>query len=343
MSKQNDSNKSLSKYCSIGGQAVIEGVMMRGPELAVLTVRHTSGELRQELIADNLKERPKVTRIKFVRGVFNFVDSLKVGYKCLMRSVDLSGFEEEAMEEDDTLSNEEKEKRKKKWDALLTVVSSVLGLALALALFIYLPTALYNLCKSMLPVLDHRVLQSVFEGILKLAIFVGYAWAISFMNDIHSVFMYHGAEHKTIFCYEKGLPLNVENVRAQSRFHPRCGTSFICLVLIISIIVGLFIPHSVPTLVRAGIKLLCLPVVMSIGYEALQLAGRKDNAFTRIISMPGIWVQRLTTKAPEDGMIECAIVSFVSVLPKDDPAVAAATVADFELYEKADTTAEANI
>lgn len=306
------------RYISIGGQALIEGVMMRGPERITMAVRHTSGEIRTETLPNKMSQRPALWRIPFVRGVFNFVDSMVLGYKCLMRSMELSGLEDEAVGESGAKKDEGK---KPWWMTVMMVGASVLGLLLAIFLFIWLPTAIYNLLKSFIPFLANQVLQAVFEGLFKLAIFIAYVWAVSFMEDIRRVFMYHGAEHKTIFCFEHGSPLTTENVRRQSRFHPRCGTSFIVLLLLVSIFVSIFIPHTLPTLSRTLIKLCCLPVVMGLGYEALKLAGRKDNLFTRVISAPGLWVQRLTTKEPTDDMIECAVTAFKDVLPEDAAAV----------------------
>ena len=307
------------RYISIGGQALIEGVMMRGPERITMAVRHTSGEIRTETMPNKMSQRPAPWRIPFVRGVFNFVDSMVLGYKCLMRSMELSGLEDEAVGE--SKAEKKVEGKKPWWMKLMMVGASVLGFLLAIFLFIWLPTAIYNLLKSFIPFLANQVLQAVFEGLFKLAIFVAYVWAVSFMEDIHRVFMYHGAEHKTIFCFEHGQELTTDNVRRQSRFHPRCGTSFIVLLLLVSIFVSIFIPHTLPTLSRTLIKLCCLPIVMGLGYEALKLAGRKDNLFTRVISAPGLWVQRLTTKEPTDDMIECAVIAFKDVLPEDAAAV----------------------
>ena len=307
------------RYISIGGQALIEGVMMRGPERITMAVRHTSGEIRTETMPNKMSQRPALWRIPFVRGVFNFVDSMVLGYKCLMRSMELSGLEDEAIGESDAKKNDEG--KKPWWMKLMMIGASVLGFLLAIFLFIWLPTAIYNLLKSFIPFLADQVLQAVFEGLFKLAIFIAYVWAVSFMEDIRRVFMYHGAEHKTIFCFEHGQELTTENVRRQSRFHPRCGTSFIVLLLLVSIFVSIFIPHTLPTLSRTLIKLCCLPIVMGLGYEALKLAGRKDNLFTRVISAPGLWVQRLTTAEPTDDMIECAVTAFKDVLPEDAAAV----------------------
>ncbi|MBR3391868.1 MAG: DUF1385 domain-containing protein [Firmicutes bacterium] len=307
------------RYISIGGQALIEGVMMRGPERITMAVRHTSGEIRTETMPNKMSQRPALWRIPFVRGVFNFVDSMVLGYKCLMRSMELSGLEDEAVGESG--AKEKEEGKKPWWMKLMMIGASVLGFLLAIFLFIWLPTAIYNLLKSFIPFLGNQVLQAVFEGLFKLAIFIAYVWAVSFMEDIHRVFMYHGAEHKTIFCFEHGQELTTENVRRQSRFHPRCGTSFIVLLLLVSIFVSIFIPHTLPTLSRTLIKLCCLPIVMGLGYETLKLAGRKDNLFTRVISAPGLWVQRLTTAEPTDDMIECAVTAFKDVLPEDAAAL----------------------
>ena len=201
---------------------------------------------------------------------------------------------------------------------ILMTISSVVGVCLSVALFIWLPTKLCNLLKGVVPVLNNGVWQSVFEGVLKIIIFIAYIAICSLMEDMKRVFMYHGAEHKTIFCYEKGLELTVENVKEQIRFHPRCGTSFLSIMLIVGIFVGVFIPHDISTVTRTGIKLLCIPIIMGIGYEAIKLAGRKDNLFTRIMSVPGLWIQRITTKEPTDDMIECAITSFMAVLPNEN-------------------------
>ena len=214
--------------------------------------------------------------------------------------------------------------------AAVMVIATVLGVGLAIGLFMWLPSFLYTLLEDhVLPrSLSHnRYLRSVFEGLLKIAILVAYMALVSLMKDIRRTFMYHGAEHKTIFCYENGMALTVENVRKQRRFHPRCGTSFLILMLIVSIVIGLFIPAEINginstayTFIRAFIKLLLIPLTMGVGYELLKLAGRHDNLFTRIISAPGMWLQRITVREPTDDMIECAIKAFVAVMPEQDKA-----------------------
>lgn len=358
-----------AKKTSIGGQALIEGVMMRGPFATAMAVRHTSGEIVLEQWENKNGGKPKWMKVPFIRGIFNMVDSLVFGYKCLMRSAELSGLdaEEEAAERErkakkaakkaakqaakqgapvpseetpvvvegtataeetapETASAAAPQKTEPKpierfLFSLAMVFSVVIGLGLAVVLFMWLPTFLYNaVFKTLIPALadGYRWVQSVFEGVLRLAIFLCYIVLISFMKDIRRVFMYHGAEHKSIFCYESGLELTVENVRKQSRFHPRCGTSFLVLALIVGMLVSMCIPIYDNTILRVAIKILTIPLVVGIGYELIKLAGRRDNAFTRFISKPGLWVQRITTKEPDDGMIECAIASLSAVIP-DDP------------------------
>ncbi len=301
-----------AKKTSIGGQALIEGIMMVGPQNTAMAVRAPGGEIVLEEFATKKNARSRLFKAPFIRGVFNMFDSLRVGYRCLMRSAELAGLEEDDKKENKSFGD-------KIFSAVLMPLAMVLAFALGFFLFMYMPTQLYRWIQIPLPFLaDHRLLQSTFEGLVRIIIFVGYIWAISRMKDIHRTFQYHGAEHKTIFCYEKGMPLTVENVRGQRRFHPRCGTSFLMLMLVVGIVVAIFIPTNIPTLMRVSIKVLCLPIVVGIGYELLKLAGRVDNAFTRIISAPGMWLQRITTQEPEDDMIECAIAAMKKVIPEDD-------------------------
>lgn len=328
MSKQ----ECVLKKTSIGGQALIEGVMMRGPHKTAMAVRHTSGEIRMEEFDNPTSKCAWVKKVPLLRGLFGMYDSLTFGYKCLMRSAELSGLEEELEDaiEEDTNPEEtaaKKEKNKKKASALMNVVmviGMVLGVALSLVLFMWLPSLLFKALAPLVPALvegtsAYAVVRGIFEGILRIAIFLGYMLAVSRMKDIRRTFQYHGAEHKSIFCYEKGLPLTVENVRAQKRFHPRCGTSFMVVMLIIGIIISILIPIS-NVYLRTVVKLLMLPLTVGIGYEFIKLAGRHDNWFTRAISAPGLWMQRITTIEPDDGMIECAIKSLEAVIPEDPEA-----------------------
>lgn len=296
---------------SVGGQAVMEGVMMQGPTNWCLAVRVPDGSITTEV--HESKKRPW-KNIPLVRGVFSFISSLTSGYQTLMRSAELSmgdAFEEEE------LSGFDKWVDKHFGDKGTKVVmafSGVLGVALAVGLFMLLPTAIVNLVNRFFPMAYGK---AILEGAIKIALFVSYLALVSRMKEIRRVFMYHGAEHKTIACYEAGDELTVENVRTHTRFHPRCGTSFLLIVLIISILLNSLLPWGGGTLVRVGLKLLMLPVVMGVAYEIIRLAGRYDNPVTRIVSAPGLWLQRLTTVEPEDPMIEVAIAAVTPVLPED--------------------------
>ena len=309
-----------TKKTSIGGQALIEGIMMRGPETTAMAVRNVkTKEITLEEYPTKGKDRAKILKLPFIRGIFNMIDSLSFGYKCLMRSAELSGLEDE-----------ENEKKKKKgpsvWDKLfeklMMPIATVLAVALALGLFVYLPIQLWNwlfagaIVEGAKHPYSYYVLRACFQGVLRILLFVGYVWATSLMKDIRRTYMYHGAEHKTIFCYEKGLPLTVENVRPQTRFHPRCGTSFMVLMLIVGILVSMFIRVD-NLLLRTALKLLTFPIVVGVGYELIKFAGRHDNLLTRVISAPGKWLQHLTTREPDDSMIECAIVAMEKVIPDD--------------------------
>lgn len=314
-------NKKHIKKTSIGGQALIEGIMMRGPKMTAMAVRNPEGEIVLEKWETKTSTKKGVRKIPVIRGVFNFIDSMRFGYKCLMRSAEIAGLEDTPKEtqEPETQSTEKKESGSFGM-TLLMVISVVLGVALAIGLFVALPSFLYSLLAKWVPILseDNRWLKSAFEGILKVLILVGYLALVSLMKDIRRTFMYHGGEHKTIFCYEQGLPLTVENVRAQRRFHPRCGTSFLILMILVSILVSMLIPPTIPTVLRVVIKLCLLPLIMGIGYELIKFAGKYDNLLTRIISAPGVWLQHLTVLEPDDSMIECAITAMSEVIPNDE-------------------------
>ena len=359
-----------------------------------MAVRNTDGEIVLEKWENKVSKKPKILKLPFVRGIFGFIDSMKEGYKSLMRSAEISGLEEleaeaerekaakkaekkakkaakkgiadtesaelseqvseaetqtvaeekpeeeaaveETAEEKTEEKKEEpkKEEKKSSFGALMNVimgVAMVLGVLLSVGLFIILPTYIYKGMVLLVPAMqpDNAVLASLvksfFESFLRIVILVGYMALVTLMKDIRRTFMYHGAEHKTIFCYENGLELTVENVKAQRRFHPRCGTSFLILMLLVGMFISFLIdPISIaatgsipPTWLRSAIKILLLPITMGIGYELIKLAGRHDNVFTRIISAPGMWLQRLTVLEPTDDMIECAITAFVEVIPED--------------------------
>lgn len=301
------------KKTSIGGQALIEGIMMRGPEKSAMAVRNPQGEMILEEW-ENSKKKPSITKIPILRGVYNFIMSMKEGYKCLMRSAEI------AMPEEAEKERNEKEKRKDSFfTSLAMIIGVVLGVALSIGLFIYLPAQLYSWISEPIGVSDNRLLRSIFEGLFRIVLFVGYMAAMCLIKDMRRTFRYHGAEHKTIFCYEAGLELTVENVRRQSRFHPRCGTSFMILMLLVGIIISMFISVTNP-LLRTIIKLCLLPLTVGIGYELIKFCGRCDNMLTRVIAAPGLWLQRITVHEPDDSMIECAIAAMKAVIPEDNEA-----------------------
>ena len=305
-------NQPKTLKTSIGGQAVIEGVMMRGPKKTALSVRLPDQSISTEEWAtpDGNKWYKKTP---FIRGIFNFVESLTCGYQSLMKAAEKAGLDDEEEEP----SAFEQNLRKILGDKFMPVLEGcilVFSLLMALFFFAFLPTTIVNLLKGSI---SHPLVLSALEGLTKIAILIVYLAAISHMSDIKRVFMYHGAEHKTIFCYENGEELTVENVRKYTRFHPRCGTSFLVIVLLLSILVSSFVSWDNVWL-RVGMKVLTLPIIMSLSYECIKYAGRHDNLLTRILSAPGLWTQRLTTKEPTDDMIEVAIASMKRVIP-DDP------------------------
>ncbi len=293
---------------SVGGQAVMEGVMMRGPSLWSLAVRTPSGEIVCE--THDVKKRPW-SKIPFIRGIFSFVDSILLGTSTLMRSAELAVGEEEAEEE---ASKFEKWLEKNFGEVGMKVsmgIAAVLGFVLAMVLFMFLPTFLTGLLDGVVALGNWKYW---IEGLVKVLVFVIYLASMRNIPDIRRLFAYHGAEHKTIACYEAGDALTVENVQKHSRFHPRCGTSFLFLVVLISILVGSFVPWE-DTLLRVVWKIVLLPLVMSLAYEVIRLAGRYDNFLTRLVSKPGLWMQRLTTEEPDEAMIEVAISAVQPVLP----------------------------
>ena len=308
-----------NKYTSIGGQALIEGIMMKSPEKTAIAVRTPDKSIDISYMnGKSVREKYKILALPIVRGVVGFVESMLQVYKALSISAEKSGFAEE---ESDTPKTEEQKKKDSQFLNVVMVIGAVLGVVLALGLFMYLP----RLCVSGIEWLikepiNSKILRSVIEQALKMTIFVGYVMLVSLMNDIKRVYMYHGAEHKTIFCYEKGLELTVENVRQQKRFHPRCGTSFMILMILISVILSTVLQiifpniYAIPWLWTIA-KLLMVPLTCGIGFEVLKFCGRFDNIITRIISAPGMWLQRVTTKEPTDDMIEVAIAALKACEP----------------------------
>ena len=292
---------------SVGGQALMEGIMMRGPEKICVAVRRPDGTL--DMTYEDVKHH-RWQKIPLVRGAAAMIENLVLGYRYLMHSAEVS-MPEEAEEEPGRFEKWLGEHAGPGVQNFFMALAAVCGGLLAIVLFMVLPTAIVGLIDRFLPLGWGKV---VLEGVLKIALFVGYLFLCTRMKEIHRVFEYHGAEHKTIACYEAGEELTVENVRHHRRFHPRCGTSFMILVLIVSILLFSVLPWG-STGLRVVLKLLLLPVVMGVSYELIKLAGRYDNLFTRIISAPGLWLQRLTTFEPDDSMIEVAIAAVTPVLP----------------------------
>lgn len=303
------------KITSIGGQALMEGIMMVGPKKTVAAFCSEKGEIStEEIEIERITKKYPVLGKPLIRGIFALIDTFRLGYKALSLSADKIT-EDTGEEELSGIDRWLDEHLGEKLTGIVMGVASVLGVGLAILLFFFLPTVLFNLLQRLVPV-EIAGWRSVFEGVLRIAIFIGYILLISLMPDIKRVFQYHGAEHKTIFCYEADLPLTVENVRKQGRFHPRCGTSFLILMLLLGIIVGFFIPFSNPIL-RTLTKLLCIPVIMNVGYEVQKLCARHPGRLSSIITAPGLWMQRITVREPDDKMIEAAITAMNAVIPEN--------------------------
>ena len=304
---------------SIGGQALLEGILMRGPQKQAIVCRTPDGLVEKVDELHLVKDKHPILGWPLIRGVVTFLDSMVKGMQALTYSADLLPIEEQG--EPDKLDqwieahfSEEKAKD------IIIGVAVVLGIALSIGLFVLLPTLLGKLSLKLIPSMGSLALSLV-EGAIRIIVFLLYLWGVSRMSDVARMFCYHGAEHKTIFCYEKGLPLTVDNVREQSRFHPRCGTSFLFVVVIISIlvfsVVSSFLTNWSNFWIRFGLHLLLLPVIVALSYELNRWVGRhEDLTIARILSAPGKWLQRLTTNEPDDSMIECAIRSLELVIPE---------------------------
>ena len=400
MSKHRNNACSVRKT-SIGGQALMEGIMMRGPKTTAMAVRNPKGEIVLETFPTVGKPRPAICRWPIIRGVIGFVDSMSFGYRCLMRSAEISGLEEmeaemerekaekkaakkaakeakknagkgitqpvdeppsepvEISEEatateepavtEETVVVEEPaaektsveteataeadaadvaetsaKPQKKESSAMMTilmVVSMVIAFAIMIGLFFFLPSFLY---KDVLEAKvqnfpqNNRFLQSLLTTSFRMLLLIGYMSLMLLMKDIRRTFQFHGAEHKTIFCYEHGKELTVENIRTERRFHPRCGTSFLVIMVLVGVLIGFLIPATLDKWVLTAIKLAIMPLVMGIGYELIKICGRYDNWMTRVIAAPGLWFQRITVLEPDDAMIECAIVAMKEAIPDDD-------------------------
>lgn len=305
---------------SVGGQALIEGVMMQGPKGVATAVRKPDNSICVEYHdVKHLKDKNKIFGLPIIRGIVAFIESMILGYKLLMYSAEVSGMEDI---EDVEMNKFEKwltDKMGDKFMDFIMVIASILGFALAFVIFFFLPVFIFNklnaLCNMSL-----TAWQGTIEGCMKIVIFVIYMLLVSQMNDIKRLFKYHGAEHKSIACYENGEDLTVENVKKCSRFHPRCGTSFMFVMLILSIVVVTLLSLVVPSELKQNtiawmfIKLPLIPIIMGLGYEFIKYAGKHNNLFVKIVSAPGLWMQRITTKEPDDDIIEVGIESLKAVI-----------------------------
>ena len=305
-------NRSSDFRTSIGGQALIEGILMRGPKKQAIVCRTADGLVEKVDELRLIKDRYPILGVPFIRGCVTFLDSMVKGMQALTYSADLIPVEEQG--EPDKLdkwieSHFSEEKAKK----LIIGAAVVLGVLLSLFLFIFLPAFVVGLFKGLA---GHYFVRNISEGVVRIIILLCYMKLCTLSPDVKRLFRYHGAEHKTIFCYEHGKELTVDNVRPESRFHPRCGTSFLLVVVVVSILVNSVV-RADNTFVRMGCHLLLLPIVVGISYEINRWCGKHDNALSAALSAPGKWLQRITTSEPDDGMIECAIRALQLVIPEE--------------------------
>ena len=345
MSKNNpQKNPRLGR---VGGEALLEGVMMRCDENIAMSVRREDGGIsvkKSKFVS--LRKKNKFFNIPVIRGIVSFIESMKMSFSCLTESAEMLGLDEE-MEE----TKAERWLREKFGKGVLDVavwIGGALGIILAFGLFALLPSYLANLIKGLSPSLERSWFVSLFSGVLRIAIFVTYICLVSLMPDIRRTFQYHGAEHKSIACYEAGDELTPENAARCCRFHPRCGTSFIFVILILSILIYTIVPSTLPWYVQSALKLCMLPLVMGISFEYLIYAGKHENIITKILSAPGLWMQRVTTREPDLQQLECAITSIKLSMPEEfpdfDPETYshAAKKAEEDIATDADTDTEAD-
>ena len=307
-----DKAKSCCFRTSIGGQALIEGILMRGPKKQAIVCRTQDGLVEKTEELKFIKDRYPILGWPFIRGCATFLDSMVKGMQALTYSAELVPMEEQG--EPDKLDQWiEKHFPEDKAQKLIIGVAVAMGIALAVLLFVFLPAFIVGLIK---PLTQSYLVRNLSEGLLRVVILLLYMRLCCCMSDVKRLFSYHGAEHKTIFCYEHGKPLTVENVREESRFHPRCGTSFLLVVVVVSILVNAVVRLD-NTFARMGCHLLLLPVVVGISYEINRWCGRHDNWLSAILSAPGKWLQHMTTNEPDDSMIECAIRAMELVIPEE--------------------------
>ena len=308
------------EYVAVGGQALMEGIMMRGPKGTAVALRMPDGSIETEMKDFvSIRKKYKFFNLPLIRGVVSFIESLVLGYSLLMESAEKTSLDLEESETDSKLDKWIIEHFGEKMMAVIGTISVVLGFALSFFLFMWLPSFLFDLINNHIFTKDLSTIRALFEGVIRIFVFVGYMFATSKMSEIHRVYQYHGAEHKTIFCFEHGKDLTVENIRKEGRFHPRCGTSFIFVTIILSVLISSLVAVCFPSLTTKRVvwilaKILLLPLIMGIGFEFIQLAGKYPNKFTKALSAPGLAMQRITTAEPDDKIIEVAIESMKAAL-----------------------------
>lgn len=322
MSKE---KKNKNEYVAVGGQALMEGIMMRGPKGTAMSLRLPDGTIETQMKDFvSIRKKIKFFNIPILRGVVSFVESMISGYKLLMESAEKTSMDDLQAENESKLDKWISDHFGPKMMAVIGAISMVLGVGISFLLFMYLPSLLFDLTNKYLADGKIEMFRALFEGVIRVIIFITYMALVARMKEIRRVYMYHGAEHKTIFCFEHGKELTVENIREEKRFHPRCGTSFIFVTIILSILISSIVSIAFPALtqIRAvwiATKILMLPVIMGVGFEFIQLAGKYPNKFTRFLSMPGLLMQRITTVEPTDDIIEVAIEAMKGALTGEVP------------------------
>ena len=311
--------KDKHKYVAVGGQALMEGIMMRGPEGTAVALRLPDGSIETEMKEFvSVRKKFKILNIPIIRGIVSFIESMIMGYKLIMESAEKTSLDLEE-ESDSKIDKWITEHFGPKMMAVIGGIAAELGVGLAMFLFMYLPSFFFDLINDKLAHGAIDAWRTIFEGVIRVIIFVVYMALVARMKDIRRVYMYHGAEHKTIFCFEHGKELTVENIRKEKRFHPRCGTSFIFVTILLSILISSIVAFAFPELTQTRLiwiatKLLMLPAIMGIGFEFIQLAGKYPNKFTNLLSAPGLLMQRITTCEPDDEIIEVAIEAMKGAL-----------------------------
>ena len=323
MSKE---KKNKNEYVAVGGQALMEGIMMRGPKGTAMSLRLPDGTIETQMKDFvSIRKKIKFFNIPILRGIVSFVESMISGYKLLMESAEKTSMDDLQAENESKLDKWISDHFGPKMMAVIGAISMVLGVGISFLLFMYLPSLLFDLTNKYLADGKIEMFRALFEGVIRVIIFITYMALVARMKEIRRVYMYHGAEHKTIFCFEHGKELTVENIREEKRFHPRCGTSFIFVTIILSILISSIVSIAFPALtqIRAvwiATKILMLPLIMGVGFEFIQLAGKYPNKFTRFLSMPGLLMQRITTVEPTDDIIEVAIEAMKGALTGEVPA-----------------------